>query len=200
MKKLILILTAVSAFLLASCTAEITIKSTAKGTELSFNGAAEKGLEKLIASMGAEGQNFIDPVQISSELKKEGFANVTVSQKKSADLSISLLAPDSKNYLFESGILKADDELWVADFSKENLKAFYNSADTTVVQFLDLLLAPVFNDEEMTVDEYIEVIGSFYGESVAQELAASKIKVVSKKSYTKVQTYSLPEILCGLVQ
>lgn len=59
---------------------------------------------------------------------------------------------------------------------------------------MDLLLAPVFNDEEMTVEEYLEVIAAFYGDSVAEELKTSKVKVTSK-GWSK--NYSLPEILCG---
>lgn len=198
MKKLPLILAIFSVFVLISCTAEITIKDTAQGVELSFNGAAEKGFEKLINSMGAENQAFIDPVQITDELVKEGFSNVKVSQTAVSDLSISMLSKDFNNFLFKSGVLRSENKFWVTDFSKEKLLAFYAMSDSQIVQVLDLLLAPVFNDEEMTVEEYLEVIASFYGDSVAEELAESKIKIISKNNAVNTKVYSLPEILCGL--
>lgn len=199
MKKLPLIIVALFSLLMVSCTAEITVTDTGKGVEIFFNGGAEKGFENLIKSMGAENQDFIDPAEITKALTDAGFSNVKVSQKSAADLSISMVSENTDNFLFKSGVLVREGNLWAADFSREKMNAFYQSADSQIVQVLDLLLAPVFNDEEMTVEEYLEVIASFYGDSVAQELATSKVKVVSKSNSVKTNTYSLAEILCGLV-
>lgn len=198
MKKLCLICIAVISFFMVSCTAEITLTNSSKGCDIAFNAAAEKGFEKLIKSMGSENQAFIDTVQITEELNKAGFKSVKVSQKTAADVSVGMLAENIDNFLFKSGIVASENKLYKTDFSKETLQAFYNTADSSIIQVLDLLLAPVFNDEEMSVEEYLEVIASFYGDAVAEELSASKVKVVSKGASVKSVTYSLPEILCGL--
>lgn len=203
MKKLFLILFAVTACVLVSCTAEIKITSTDSGLEYSFNGAAEKGFQQLINSISTEDQAFIDTVQIEQELKNSGFKKVLVSQKTPVDLSLYAVPGSSKNFISDSGIVCKEGQTYRTDFSRETLLAFYNSADAQIVQFLDLLLAPVFNDEEMSVDEYLEVIAAFYGDSVAEEMAESNIKVtvqngLSSKSEKWTKTYSLAQILCGL--
>ena len=194
MKPIIFALCTVLSLFLMSCTSEINIISTDKGVEFSFNGVAQKGFEKLIKSLGAENQNFIDSVQITDELTKAGFSAVDVKQKNLADLSIFMTATNKNNFLFESGVVVMENNIYKTDFSRDKLKAFYEKADAQVIQVMDLLLAPVFNDEEMTVEEYLEVIAAFYGDSVAEELKTSKVKVISK-GWAK--NYSLPEILCG---
>ena len=41
--------------------------------------------------------------------------------------------------------------------------------------FLDLFLAPVFNDEDMTAEEYVEMVGTVYGSEVGKEISSDEI-------------------------
>ena len=65
---------------------------------------------------------------------------------------------------------------------------------------LDLFLAPVFNDEDMTEAEYIEMVGAFYGSEAAKEIDQSlvKINLISKDGSKQSLAYPLTQIFCGL--
>ena len=64
---------------------------------------------------------------------------------------------------------------------------------------LDLFLAPVFNDEEMTEAEYLEMVGAFYGEAAAKEVGESlvKINLISKDGSKETLVYPLSQLFCG---
>lgn len=200
MKKLILAFLAVLlAGVFVSCDSEIKIVTTGNSTEITFSGAAEEGYKKLIKSVSPDGGDFIQTEEISKELQANGFKNVNVSQKMGTDLTISAVPEASSNFLFTSGILKQEGKLWVPDFSSDTLVAFYNSSNQQITQFLDLLIAPVFNEEEMDIDEYLQVIAAFYGDSVAEELRTSKVTVTCINGDSKYKkSYSLVKILCGI--
>ena len=64
---------------------------------------------------------------------------------------------------------------------------------------LDLFLAPVFNNETMSEAEYLEMLGSFYGDGAADEVSKSvvKINLISKDGSKQTLKYPLSQILCG---
>ena len=60
-------------------------------------------------------------------------------------------------------------------------------------------LAPVFNNETMSETEYLEILGSFYGDGAADEVSKSivKINLVSKDGSKQTLKYPLSQLLCG---
>ena len=168
-----------SAVLFAACTTEINI--TAKENdkiEVSFKGAAGKAFADLISSADGESAGVeFDLKQISYELAKNGFTNVQVNSKTGSDLDIKMSDFEKKSTLFTSQILSLQKGNLKALLSPQQLKNFYNQSDENIVQFLDLLLAPVFNDEVMTSEEYLETIASFYGDAVASEISQTNFKI-----------------------
>ena len=64
---------------------------------------------------------------------------------------------------------------------------------------LDLFLAPVFNDEEMSEEEYLEMVGAFYGEGTATEVSQSfvKINLISKDGSKETLNLPLTQLFCG---
>ena len=57
--------------------------------------------------------------------------------------------------------------------------------------YIDMFMAPAFSDEEMSDDEYIDLVGSVYGEVVAEEIKNSKINLTLTKLDGKKQKYSV---------
>lgn len=191
----IVIFLSLSIFLF-SCDAKVNLISDGTTIYVQFNTIAEKGFEKLLNSLNSENQNYIDTDEIISSLEKSGYKNVKADLKNNKELSVSL--EDFDKILLSTQILKMEDGFIKEDFSADTLKKFYNSSDEQILQFLDLLLAPVFNDEKMTTSEYLEIIASFYGQELSDELKESKLIISSQNSTKKTKhTYQLVDLLCG---
>ena len=170
---------------------------------ISFAGGAGEAFAKMINSaMGAQaasGELLIDTDSVSYELAKAGFSDVKVNQKKGGSVFITMSDKKQTSYLFTSGIVKADKNQLTAAISRKSLEDFYAYADEQTRMILDLFLAPVFNNEEMSEAEYIEMAGSFYGEGAAKEIADSivKINLISKDGKKESLNIPLSQLLCG---
>ena len=54
-----------------------------------------------------------------------------------------------------------------------------------------MILSPLFNDEVMSEEEYIELLASFYGEEIAQEIKDSNFRITLKNADGTKRLYSL---------
>ncbi|MCR4742909.1 MAG: hypothetical protein K5866_08600 [Treponema sp.] len=187
-------------FVSFSCTTELTL-------QLNKNGSVDI---KLVAGAGEAFTNMIlanttevdtnatfDVAEISYQLSKSGFTNVKVVSTNVSDISVSMSDSLKNSYLFTSGLASVEKNTLRMDLDPAKLKSFYNSADESMQMVLDLLLAPVFNDEVMTESEYIDVLASFYGESAAKEVQYSNVKItiINPDGSKSVNTVSLVKLL-----
>lgn len=189
-----------------SCTTEVTLTlQKDDSVAVSFEGGAGKAFAKMISSatgISGEADNslLIDTASVSYELAKAGFSDVKVNQNNEGSVSISMQDMKQTSYLFTSKIVKAEKDRLIAAISRKSLEDFYSSSDEQTRMILDLFLAPVFNDEEMTEKEYIEMVTSFYGEGAGKEVGESlvKINLISKDGSKQTIVYPLSQIFCGL--
>lgn len=197
MKKLfLLILSAFFMFSFWSCTTEVTIAENSDGIiDISFSGAAGQAFAKMISSTSdSDSQNdsvIFETDQIKYELLKSGFSNVDVKSKTGSDLQISMQEKTKNTFLYKSGLFSGSNKLKIT-LSPKELTEFYKLADEQIILFLDLLLAPIFNDEVMSQEEYLETIASFYGESASKEISESNIKINLTDKNNQTKTFSFP--------
>lgn len=166
--------------LFASCTCDVDLTMKKDGTvDVKFAGVAGVAFEKMIRSAtGVEdGTLIFDTNEITMELVKNGFVNVKAVSKNGTDLTVTASDKGRNSPLFTSEIVEVKNGKLSAVLSTVKLMNFYNSSDDQIVMFLDVLLAPVFNDEIMTENEYLETITSFYGNKVSDEISKSSFKV-----------------------
>ena len=190
---------------LVSCTTEVTLSvQKDDSVEIHFEGGAGEAFTKMISSaagvgMNADGANVVDTEAVSYELAKAGFSNVKVEQKAGGLVLINMSDKKSSSYIFTSGIIKSEKGKLSAAITRKSLEDFYNSADEQTRMILDLFLAPVFNNETMSEGEYLEMLGSFYGDGAADEVSKSvvKINLISKDGSKQTLKYPLSKILCG---
>ena len=176
--------------LCAGCTSEITLELKKDGSvDVEFLGSAGNAFAALIQS--ASGMTLSDATsssasvtfdtkEIEYEMGSNGFSKVKAVSKKGTDLTVSMTDKNKKSAMFSSGIVSVENGKLSAQLSPQTLVKFYNSADSQTVQFLDMLLSPIFNDEQMSQEEYLEVIEAFYGEDIAEEMKASKFRITLK--------------------
>ena len=209
MRKLFLILT--SAILFASCTTEVTLTVRQDNSvDIRFEGGAGEAFTKMIASASGvsgagegsssgNGDSIIDADTVSYELARAGFSNVKAEQKGGGAVLISMSDLKQSSYVFSSGIAKVEKGRLSAAITRKSLEDFYKSADEQTRMTLDLFLAPVFNDEIMSEEEYLEMLGSFYGEAAAKEVSESvvKISLISRDGTKETLRFPLVQLLCG---
>ena len=126
------------------------------------------------------GSVIFDTKEIEYEMGTNGFSNIKAVSKKGTDLTVSMTDKNRKSALFTSGVVSIENGKLSASLSPQNLVKFYKSADSQTVMFLDMLLAPVFNDEKMSQEEYSEVLEAFYGEEIAKEMKDSRFRITLK--------------------
>ncbi len=201
MKKLFGLILIFVSLLFISCTTEVTLTVKADDSvDIRFNGGAGEAFTKMISSAaGLGGDALIDVNAVSFELAKAGFSDVKVNQKDGGAVQISMCDKKQTSYVFSSEIVKLQKGNLKAAVTRKSLENFYNSADEQTRMILDLFLAPVFNDEYMSEAEYLEMVGSFYGEGAAKEVSESFVKVnlISKDGTKETLNYPLSQLLCG---
>ena len=143
------------------CTSEISMELKKDGSvNVDFNGVAGDAFASLInAAIGGD---------------------VKAVSKNGKGLSVSMTDKNGKSALFSSGVVTAKNGKLEIVLSREKLVDFYNKADSQTAMFLDMLLAPVFNDEKMSEEEYLEVLASFYGQEIADEIGAADFRITIK--------------------
>jgi len=199
MKKLYLYLILLISIVFVGCTTSISVKlNSDNSVDVKFSGSAGEAFTKMVmTSTGEDGA--IDEKQVTYELAKAGFSNVNVKVTNKTNINISLTDKNCSSYLFTSGLLSAKKGNLELNLNNKTLKDYYDSADEQTVTVLDLLLAPIFNDEEMTEDEYLEMVGTFYGESAAKEIGNSIINISFENTNGKKSDFRIPlaKLLCG---
>lgn len=210
MKFLFKILMFFSVFLFFSCSAEIVFEVKKDGNvKISYDGDLSGDFLQFLINQNGKNTELdlgnienaeLDVEVLTESLKNSGFENVQILSGKLKNILITMEDKSQKSVLFYSKLLKMQNGSLSVDFSYENLRNFYENADEQLQSDLDLLLAPVFNDEKMTETEYLETIATFYGEKMASELAESFISliVINIDGKQQVQKISIPKILCGM--
>lgn len=199
-----------SVFLFFSCSAEIVFEVKKDGNvKISYDGDLSGDFLQFLINQNDKNAELdlenienteLDVEVLTESLKNSGFENVQILSGKLKNILITMEDKSQKSVLFYSKLLKMQNGSLSVDFSYENLRNFYENADEQLQSDLDLLLAPVFNDEKMTETEYLETIATFYGEKMSSDLAESFISliVINIDGKQQVQKISIPKILCGM--
>ena len=194
MKKIISAIFAGFSFLtLVSCTSEVTLTAQKDGSvKVNFDGKCGPYFETMLRSF-SDTQNgpLFDVSAIKTSFITDGFKNVAVKAPDSVGISVDMISPKN-TYLFSSGLVIAEENNVFVKVSPEILKNFYKSADEDIISVLDLLLAPVFNDEVMSEEEYLDTIESFYGEDASAEIGSCEIKLKLVSTDGKKKEVSVP--------
>lgn len=182
---------------LTGCTAEAQVEFKDNGSaEITFKGSAGAAFTKMVQSATGNPDIVFEDDQIAMELTRSGFTNVNASSNKS-DLTVRATDAECSTFMFTSGLFVKKSDGIRSDITRKTLAGFYSLADEQIVMLLDLLLAPVFNDEEMTADEYLETLASFYGQGIADELKTSTLKLtIINKGKKSTQNIPLVDLLC----
>lgn len=186
----------------ASCTSEISLELKKDGSvDVEFSALAGKAFATMINSVSGNGavssSVIFDTKEIEYEMSSNGFSQVKAASKNGSDLTVTMTDKKGNSALFSSGVVSIKDGKLNAALSPQSLINFYKEADSQTVMFLDMLLAPIFNDEVMTEEEYLEVLAAFYGDEIAEEMKKSSFRITLKNpdGRTSVQNIGFTKLL-----
>lgn len=187
-KQIYLALVFIASLFLTSCTSEILLKQNKDGTiNVKFSSVAGEAFVKMVkaAASDDDGNVLIDEKAITKELENSGFVNVEIEKKNVIDINAQMDDFFGNSILINSGLINSTQDDFSANITTDKFVDFYNKADDDLVSILDMFLAPVFNDEQMSESEYIELLASFYGNEVANEIKNSKLKITLESASGK---------------
>lgn len=181
-------------FSILSCRAEATVRAQNDGSvQITFSGECGAYFENMIRSFSdvESDVSIFDATELSQNLRDDGFKDVSTATPTNAGLVLKM-TDSGKSFLFTSGLLSYDKKNLVVKLSPEIMQKFYDAADEQTKTILDLFIAPVFNNEEMSEEEYLEVISSFYGNEAADEIKKCDLKLTLVSLEGKKVIFNLP--------
>ncbi|MCQ2589056.1 MAG: hypothetical protein MJ179_01400 [Treponema sp.] len=195
MKKInIFVLLTVFLTLMVSCSSKIDLELNNDGTvNLSFDGETGKSLEKLIRTTQnvKSGKPVFNTSGIQSDLIADGFSDVKVTTPQLTELYVQAKDKKQKSMFFTSNLVSTKNNKLCVNLSPRTLVDFYENADPELALYLDMLLSPVFNGEDMSEAEYLELISAFYGPEVAAELKKAQIQLTLKNPDGKKSVHNI---------
>ena len=182
----------------SACKSSVEIKANAD-TSCQISAQLESG--KIISSAIEEVLqtfSFVDPsssyvtkevsifsAQDIKEALSMGMSDVKVTTDGKENLSISGRLPEAgkQNATLDNEITKAANFLACTKssltliLSRENIQNLVSSLPEETKSFVSLLMPPVLDEEEMSKEEYINLLSTVYGNNIAEEINKAVIKV-----------------------
>lgn len=116
--------------------------------------------------------NLVTKRDIENTIGTQGAKNISVANpsKEMLDIKFSL----DKNSKLKNFIEQTENSLSL-NLSGSSLQEIYFSFDEDDTVILDLLMAPCFTGEEISAEDYADVIETLYGRELANDLRTAKI-------------------------
>ena len=116
--------------------------------------------------------NLVTKRDIENTIGTQGAKNISVANpsKEMLDVKFSL----DKNSKLKNFIEQTENSLSL-NLSGSTLQEIYFSFDEDDTMILDLLMAPCFTGEEISAEDYADVIETLYGRELANDLRTAKI-------------------------
>ncbi len=192
MKNIFFIVCAI--FLFISCTPKIAVK-----VDKNSNIVAEIDIKptlatkKLIKSFSgfAEGSSSAsEEVNIQNEKTKDGVEIIKFKKTASLEVEAIMKFPPSHDALSSIFELNQKEKKLICSLNRQKLKSFFDNLSQQDKEYIELLMAPSFQDEKMSEDEYIQIISNAYGNTIANELKNSSV-LLEFKLPNKIKNLSI---------
>lgn len=200
------LLVLLSLFLLCSCSPEIKIKiyppekQPGTGTsglifpgEIGFSAIPTKTASEAINRFAGvpEGESLFSEDTMKETLKGSNFNLIQFSSGKNGSISFTISTKDlnssfkdysegeipeiiSLEQKNDSGTIQNIAEISI---NPENLNTILAHFPPETRDYIDILMAPVFTGEDLTTEEYIQLIKAAYGEKLAGELSGENLNL-----------------------
>lgn len=152
--------------------------------EVSYSGAIKPKMTELLkgfnSAPGAKNSPLISAASVSASLLKiSELSRISVKETDSQALVGSLWITDpeklSRRFPFISHKLGSGESVLTFMVSRESAPQLLSLFTEDVRDYLDALMAPVVSGEKLTNAEYLALVASVYGKTIAQEIESSRL-------------------------
>lgn len=178
------------------CPINVEIAENKDGTfDWNFETTSGKEINNFIFSIegisdNSKTKSIFDTTEIQNSLLNLGLKNVNVISKKKSEQEETLFIKfksSDEQFKFLKAIKNSNNKLTKVELtlSKEILQEIITNQNSIIQKYADLLMAPCFTNEIMDNKEYFELLSSFYGNKLAQELTSGNVTITIKNSDSK---------------
>ena len=181
---------------LTSCKSQIKITFSKNACTVKYSTKLGKALfDTFYAFAGeTESERIFDTEQFKQIFSEGGLKNVSAESKGIDEISIQGdIDGNNGDFISGSSIIKSSNngKNVEIEFSRNNLLKMYDNMPSIMRSYIDLFMAPVFTEEEMSNEEYLELISSVYGQILADEIKTSTVDFIVVLSDGKTKQFSL---------
>lgn len=181
---------------LTSCKSQIKITFSKNACTVKYSTKLGKALfDTFYAFAGeTESERIFDTEQFKQIFSEGGLKNVSAESKIIDEISIQGdIDGNNGDFISGSSIIKSSNngKNVEIEFSRNNLLKMYDNMPSIMRSYIDLFMAPVFTEEEMSNEEYLELISSVYGQILADEIKTSTVDFIVVLSDGKTKQFSL---------
>lgn len=178
-----------------SCENEIRIRANVNGVDFSYKVKTGDLFTDVLSAMeeDQEETGFNSDV-ISAMFENAGYERVKVISADKEGFEVKGTLPESADDpLSKAGMLSfsVEGNFITLNITRKTLTDFYKNSSQDIQNIIDMLMSPTFTDDEMTDEEYLDLISSVYGQKLADELMNSKIKFVLESPTGKVSRHTI---------
>lgn len=181
---------------LTSCKSQIKITFSKNACTVKYSTKLGKALfDTFYAFAGeTESERIFDTEQFKQIFSEGGLKNVSAESKVIDEISIQGdIDGNNGDFISGASIIKSSNngKNVEIEFSRNNLLKMYDNMPSIMRSYIDLFMAPVFTEEEMSNEEYLELISSVYGQILADEIKTSTVDFIVALSDGKTKQFSL---------
>lgn len=181
---------------LTSCKSQIKITFSKNACTVKYSTKLGKALfDTFYAFAGeTESERIFDTEQFKQIFSESGLKNVSAESKVIDEISIQGdIDGNNGDFISGASIIKSSNngKNVEIEFTRNNLLKMYDNMPSIMRSYIDLFMAPVFTEEEMSNEEYLELISSVYGQILADEIKTSTVDFIVVLSDGKTKQFSL---------
>lgn len=171
------ILILIFSLLIISCDTKFFIASNGENASFEFETTVSDKMVHFLSAFAGQDisdlSEIFNPQEIQQSLQEQGYSNASVKIENNSLLKIKF-ETEKKNL----SIIRPDGTIAV---NKENLSLIYENLPDQFQSYIDMLMIPSFTGEEISDEEYLDVIASVYGNEISDELKNATIRIQGKK-------------------
>ena len=181
---------------LTSCKSQIKITFSKNACTVKYSTKLGKALfDTFYAFAGeTESERIFDTEQFKQIFSEGGLKNISAESKVIDEISIQGdIDGNNGDFISGASIIKSSNngKNVEIEFTRNNLLKMYDNMPSIMRSYIDLFMAPVFTEEEMSNEEYLELISSVYGQILADEIKTSTVDFIVVLSDGKTKQFSL---------
>ncbi len=198
-KKIILLFVFVlGIFIFASCENRLKICADDGGINFTYRINSSEAFLNFFSALSNSDEpgTIFTAEEISNLFEQAGFEKINAESDGKNIFVSGRLSQTAQDPFSKSGMISLSQKNFSLCLNKENLLEFYNNLPEDFQTSMDLFMAPTFTGEQMTNEEYVELISEVYGQEIADEFSAATLKLTVESPFgNKNYSVKLVDIL-----